>query len=87
MGFRFRQRIKIAPGFYLNLGKRGINSVSARAGWFTSNFNRDGVKHTIGAHGTGLSYETKRSTSYELRPMGKFLVVLIFLIILLFIIF
>lgn len=61
MGFRFRQRIKILPGVYINLGKKGINSTSVRTGWFTSNINKDGVKNTIGAHGTGLSYETKRS--------------------------
>lgn len=61
MGFRFRQRIKVLPGVYINLGKKGINSTSVRAGWFTSNINKDGVKNTIGAHGTGLSYETKRS--------------------------
>lgn len=61
MGFRFRQRIKILPGVYINFGKKGINSTSVRAGWFTSNINKDGVKNTIGAHGTGLTYETKRS--------------------------
>lgn len=60
MGFRFRNRIKIAPGIYINLGKKGINSVSAGAGPFTSNFNRSGVKHTTGLHGSGLSYESKR---------------------------
>ena len=67
MGFRFRQRIKIAPGVYLNLGKKGVNSVSVRGGPFTTNFNEDGVKHTVGLHGTGLSYETKRS-NYATKP-------------------
>lgn len=61
MGFRFRKRIKIIPGVWLNLGKKGINSMSVGAGPFTSNINRDGIKHTTGLHGTGLSYETKRS--------------------------
>lgn len=61
MGFRFRNRIKIAPGLYLNLGKRGINSLTGRVGAFTTNYNRSGFKHTVGLHGTGLSYETKRS--------------------------
>lgn len=68
MGFRFRQRIKVLPGVYINLGKKGINSTSVKAGWLTANLNKDGVKHTIGAHGTGLSYETKRS-----KYSGKFL--------------
>lgn len=66
MGIRFRKRIKIIPGVYINLGKNGINSTSVKAGWFTSNINGNGVKNTIGAHGTGLSYETKRS-----RATGK----------------
>lgn len=66
MGFRFRKRIKIIPGVYINLGKKGINSTSVKAGWFTSNINSKGVKHTAGAHSTGLSYETKRS-----RTSGK----------------
>lgn len=60
MGFRFRHRIKILPGIYINLGKRGANSLSFRAGPFTTNVNEKGVKHTTGLHGTGLSYETKR---------------------------
>lgn len=61
MGFRFRKRIKVFPGFHLNLGKNGINSVSARVGMFTRNFNRHGTKDTFGLHGTGLSYETERN--------------------------
>lgn len=61
MGFRFRKRIRIAPGIHLNLGKKGINSVSLGAGPFTTNVNKEGVKHTAGLHGSGLSYETKRS--------------------------
>lgn len=65
MGFRFRNRVKICPGVYLNLGKKGINSVSTRFGWFTSNFNKDGVKNTLGFHGTGLSYETKRKKYFQ----------------------
>lgn len=78
MGFQFRQRIKILPGVYINLGKKGINSTSIRAGWFTSNINKDGVKNTVGAHGTGLSYETKRS-----KVSGKFFWLILFIIILL----
>lgn len=69
MGFRFRQRIKIFPGVYINIGKKGITSTSLKAGWFTTNINAKGVKNTVGAHGTGLSYETKRS-----RHTGKGLV-------------
>lgn len=81
MGFRFRQRIKILPGVYINLGKKGINSTSIRAGWFTTNINKSGVKTTIGAHGTGLSYETKRSKFSV--GVGKFLILLLFVVVIL----
>lgn len=72
MGFRFRKRIRIAPGVYLNLGKKGVNSVSMGAGPFTTNMSSKGIKHTAGLHGTGLSYETKRSpwSSGERRVSG-----------------
>lgn len=79
MGFRFRQRIKIAPGIYINLGKKGVNSASFRAGPFTTNVNKDGVRHTAGLHGSGLSYETKRSSwggeSGGASPTKKFLII------------
>lgn len=32
MGFRFRRSIRVAPGVRVNVGKRGISSVSAGAG-------------------------------------------------------
>lgn len=78
MGFRFRQRIKIAPGIYINLGKKGVNSASFRAGPFTTNVNKDGVRHTAGLHGSGLSYETKRTSwgsDGGTSPTKKFLII------------
>lgn len=78
MGFRFRQRIKIAPGIYINLGKKGVNSASLRAGPFTTNVNKDGVRHTAGLHGSGLSYETKRTSwgsDGDTSPIRKFLII------------
>lgn len=55
MGLRFRKSIKIAPGVKMNLGKRGISSISA--GGF--NFGKRGINHTIGIPGTGISYRYK----------------------------
>jgi len=76
MGFRFRQRIKIAPGIYINLGKKGVNSASFRAGPFTTNVNKEGVRHTAGLHGSGLSYETKRTSwGGGTSPTKKFLII------------
>lgn len=83
MGFRFRQRIKIAPGVYLNLGKKGVNSLSFRGGPFTTNLNEDGVKHTFGLHGTGLSYETKRYGYTATSKMGSGKKVILILMVLL----
>lgn len=83
MGFRFRYRLKILPGFYLNFGKRGVNSLSAKAGPFTTNFSREGVKHTAGLHGTGLSYETKKK-AYPKVGAHIFWFVLITLVVLYF---
>ena len=52
MGFRFQRRVKLFPGFYLNLSKSGV-STSAKLGPLT--LNSRGTA-TVGAHGTGLSY-------------------------------
>jgi len=36
MGFRFFRRIKIAPGFRVNLSRSGVSaSISRRGAWFT----------------------------------------------------
>ena len=60
MGLRFRKRIKVIPGVYINLGKKGVNSVSVGGNGLTANVNKNGTKTTVGLPGTGLSYETKR---------------------------
>ena len=52
MGFRFQRRVKLFPGFYLNVSKSGV-STSAKLGPLT--LNSRGTA-TVGAHGTGLSY-------------------------------
>ncbi|EAA4186199.1 DUF4236 domain-containing protein [Salmonella enterica subsp. enterica] len=56
MGFRFRQRIKIAPGVHINIGKTGITSASIGRAGATLNVGKKGVKTTAGIPGTGLSY-------------------------------
>jgi hypothetical protein len=79
MGFRFRKKIKIAPGVAINIGKKGVNSVSLGGKGFTSNVNANGVKNTIGIPGSGLSYETKREKSYS---SGSFIAIFVVLFIL-----
>jgi hypothetical protein len=56
MSFRFRKRIKIVPGLYINLGKRGA-SMSAGVKGATVNFGgKRGTRLTTGIPGTGISY-------------------------------
>jgi hypothetical protein len=59
MGFRFRKRIKLFPGLWINLSKKG-GSVSVGGHGATTNISKDGVRGTVGLPGTGLSYQTKR---------------------------
>jgi hypothetical protein len=62
MGFRFRKAIRIAPGLKLNITKNGISSLSAGKKGAVLNFSKKGMKQTIGIPGTGLSYQTDKST-------------------------
>lgn len=60
MGFRFRRRVKIAPGVRLNFGKRGT-SLSLGGRGATTNLSKRGMRTTYSLRGTGLSYTTKTS--------------------------
>ncbi|WP_075686531.1 DUF4236 domain-containing protein [Serratia marcescens] len=60
MAIRFRKRIRIAPGVYINIGKKGIStSIGARGA--SVNIGKRGVNGTVGIPGSGLSYTTKLS--------------------------
>lgn len=58
MGFRVRGRIKICKGLYINVGKNGITSVSAKIGGTTINTNRKGRVKATSKVCKGVSYET-----------------------------
>ena len=60
MPFRFRRRVRLAKGVYVNVGKRGITSMSVGRRGATMNVNRKGTRETYGLPGTGMSYQTKR---------------------------
>ena len=62
MGFRFRKKVKIAPGIDLNLTKKGISSTSIGKKGATFNLSKKGITQTIGLPGTGLSFRTDKST-------------------------
>jgi L,D-peptidoglycan transpeptidase YkuD (ErfK/YbiS/YcfS/YnhG family) len=64
MGLRFRKRIKIFSGLWLNVSKSGISTSIGRKG-LTVNLKRGKSKATASIPGTGLSYSatTKDSPS------------------------
>ena len=59
MAFRFRKRIKLLPGIWLNVGKSGV-STSVGGDGLTVNFGKRGTRTTVSAPGTGLSYRSRR---------------------------
>ncbi len=70
MAFRFRRRLKIAPGLTLNLSKSGASvSAGPRGARFT--IGRGGTRETVGLPGSGLSYSTPRRASSEGRKRAQ----------------
>ena len=59
MGFRFRKRIRLGKGIWINLSKKG-GSLSVGGRGATMNVSKKGVRDTFSAPGTGISYQTKR---------------------------
>ena len=55
MGLRFRKRIRIAPGLWVNLSKGGV-SLSEKIGSVTFNLGKKGVSGNVSVPGTGLSW-------------------------------
>jgi hypothetical protein len=61
MGFNFRKSFKIAPGIRLNVTEKGVSSVSLGGKGGRVNLGKKGVRSTINAPGTGLSYNSYQS--------------------------
>jgi len=60
MGWRFRRRGTIIPGFlYLNITGHGINSLTIGPPGLKFNISKHGLKITIGWPGTGLFWEKR----------------------------
>jgi hypothetical protein len=64
MTIRFRRRIKIVPGVWVNLNK-GAPSLSVGEGPFTVNLRKNGARGTASLRGTGVSVN-------EMVPWWKF---------------
>lgn len=58
MSFRFRNRIKVMPGIYLNIGKNGVSTTIGPRG-ANINIGKNGVYLNTGIPGTGLSNREK----------------------------
>jgi Protein of unknown function (DUF4236) len=58
VGFKFRKRIKLAPGLWVNLSN-GFPSFSIGKRGLTTNIGKRGVRTTLGIPGSGGSYTTK----------------------------
>lgn len=60
MGLRFRRRIKVLPGVYLNVSRSGVStSVGVRGAHVTLGHGK--VRATSGIPGSGLSYTQSES--------------------------
>ena len=59
MGFRFRRRMRVPPGLWVNFSKSGPLSLSAGLRGITTNIGRKGTRLTGSIRGTGLSYRTR----------------------------
>jgi Protein of unknown function (DUF4236) len=59
MDWRFRKRIRIVKGLWLNLSKRD-GSLSVGGHGLTANILKKGVRETVGLPGSGISYQTRR---------------------------
>jgi hypothetical protein len=73
---KFRKSIKLAKGVKLNIGKKGISSVSVGGKGLTLNASKRGVKATTSIAGTGVSasdyiVKTKKSTK-QAEEQGGF---------------
>ena len=69
MSWSFRRRIKVIPGVYLNLSKKGIStSVGVKGASLT--FGSDGVYRNLSLPGTGI-YSRQKIGNYESTPFSE----------------
>ncbi|WP_373030601.1 DUF4236 domain-containing protein [Sulfitobacter sp.] len=59
MALRFNKRIKIAPGVKVNVGLKGVSSVTVGRRGASVNMGKKDAHLNIGVPGTGLSTRTK----------------------------
>ena len=57
MGLRFRRRLRVAPGLWLNVSRSGLSASVGTRGLHAT-FGRRGRRVTVGVPGSGVSYTT-----------------------------
>lgn len=70
MGLRYRKRIKIANGLWLNLSGSGVSLSMGGAGATINLSSRRGTTATFGIPSTGFSYRTNLGSGSERRGGG-----------------
>lgn len=70
MGFRFRKRVKLFSGVWLNLSKSGVSTSIGGKG-VTVNIKDDKIKTTASLIGSGLSYSDTVKNSSEVQKTEK----------------
>lgn len=58
MPIRFRRRLRLAPGVYINFSKSGLSATIGKRG-ASLTLNSQGLYGNVGIPGTGLSYRTR----------------------------
>lgn len=66
MSFRFRRRLRIAPGIYLNFSRSGISTSIGRRG-ASLTLGARGAYVNVGIPGSGLSYRGRIDHSYGVK--------------------
>lgn len=74
MVLKFRKRVKMAPGVYLNIGKKGVSTTIGPKG-FSVNASKKGVYLNTSIPNTGISSRTKlldgTSQNSQTQPMQE----------------
>jgi hypothetical protein len=68
VGFRFRRRIKLFPGLWLNASKSGLSASVGGPGATLNIGGKGGPRTTVGIPGTGVSYTEPLSPPSEGKP-------------------
>lgn len=69
MGLRFRKRVKIAPGVYLNMSKSGVSTTLKAGKGLSVNMGKDGTYLNTGIPGTGVYSREKISGNKQTNVM------------------